>query len=297
MSDTTPRLGLYKPADDGSEPINVATDLNDNLEKIDSFTGFVPATSAIPPSTTFDGMGRYDTDTGVVRYLKGAAWVQLLSSGVEFVGNIVLNAANRIGIGVASPAAIVDVQVTNATTVPLTKYKSTAEGNPRLQIDSDGIRSGPGTTATDVRIYRSAANQWSFVGSVSLGSTLSVTGAATMADVSANNVSAGGTFDVAGAANFAGVSKVSNMFILTGQKGVVSAVTVSVAATSKSQAVVFPTPFATAPVVLTNFLNAPGGSSGWIARAINVTTTGFTIFASGSSGTWVADFSWIAIGT
>ncbi len=44
MASTTPRLNLYMPADDGSEPINVATDLNDNLEKVDASIGFVPAT-------------------------------------------------------------------------------------------------------------------------------------------------------------------------------------------------------------------------------------------------------------
>lgn len=296
MSDTTPRLGLYKPADDGSEPINVATDLNDNLEKIDSLIGFVPATEAVPPAITYDGMGRYNTDSGKVTYLKGMTWTQLLSAGVTFIGNIILDAANRIGIGVASPAAIVDVEVTDVTTVPMIKYKSTAEGNPRLQLDSDGVRVGAGTSATDVRIYRSASNQWSVVGDVSLGSTLAVTGAATLADLDADNVGIDGTLDVAGAANFAGVSKVSNMFILTGQKGTVS-VALTPAATSKQQAVVFPTAFATTPVVMANFVNAPGGALGWICRAINITTTGFTIYTTGSSSTWTSDIGWIAVGT
>jgi hypothetical protein len=296
MSETTPRLGLYKPADDGSEPINVATDINDNLEKIDTLVGFVPATDSTPPSTTYDGMARYNTDSGKAFFLKGVTWTQLLSAGVEFVGNIILGAANRIGIGVSSPAAIVDVEVTSATAVPLAKYKSTAEGNPRLQIDSDGIRSGPGTTATDVRIYRSSANQWSFVGAVSLGSTLGVTGATTLADLDANNVGVDGTLDVAGAVNFAGVSKVSNMFVLTGQKGLVNIVHTP-AATSKQVAVVFPQAFTTAPIVNANFMAAPGGSAGWICRAINVTTTGFTIYTAGASNTWTADVGWIAVGT
>lgn len=296
MSDTTPRLGLYKPEDDGSEPVNVATDLNDNLEKIDSLVGFVPATEAVPPPTTYDGMGRYNTDSEKVSYLKGLTWTQLLSAGATFVGNIILDAANKIGIGVTSPAAMLDVQVTNATTLPLAKYKSTAEGNPRLQIDSDGVRAGAGTSATDVRIYRSATDQWSVVGAVSMGSTLAVTGASTLADIDADNVEVDGTFDVAGAANFAGVTKVSNMFVLTGQKATIS-VALTPAATSKTQAVVFPQAFATAPTVIANFQSAPGGAAGWICRAINVTTTGFSIFCTGASSTWTADIAWIAVGT
>jgi hypothetical protein len=296
MSDTTPRLGLYKPEDDGSEPINVATDLNDNLEKIDALVGFVPATEAVPPPVTYDGMGRYNTDSGKVSFLKSLTWTQLLSAGATFVGNIILDTANRIGIGVASPAAIVDVEVANATTVPLAKYKSTAEGNPKLQIDYDGIRAGAGTSATDVRIYRSASNQWSVVGAVSMGSTLAVTGTSTLADVDANNVGIDGTLDVAGAANFAGVTKQSNMFVLTGQKGTVS-VTLSPAATSKQQTVTFAQPFATTPTVIANFQTAPGGALGWICRAINVSTTGFNIYCTGSSGTWTADVAWIAVGT
>jgi len=297
MSDTTPRLGLYKPADDGSEPVNVATDLNDNLEKIDSLIGFVPATDAVPPAITYDGMGRYDTDTGKVRYFKnGTTWTQLLSAGASFVGNIILDAANRIGIGVASPAAIVDVDVTDATAVPLAKYKSTAQGNPRLQIDYDGIRAGAGTSATDVRIYRSASNQWSVVGAVSLGSTLAVTGTSTLADVDTANLDVGGTLDVSGAANFTGTAEVSNMAILTGQRGTATVV-LTPAATSKTQAVVFPQAFTTAPTVMANFMTAPGGAVGWICRAINVTTTGFTIYTTGSSSTWTADVAWIAVGT
>lgn len=53
MSTTTPRLGLYKPADDGSELANVSTDLNGNLDRLEAAVGTVPVTSL--PTSCFNG--------------------------------------------------------------------------------------------------------------------------------------------------------------------------------------------------------------------------------------------------
>lgn len=198
MATTSPRLSLYMPADDGSEPINVATDLNDNLEKIDASIGFVPATEASPPVSPYNGMGRYNTDTGRASYWRAgtSSWVQLLTSGVEFANNIIINTANRLGIGTTTPGAILDAIVTSITSVPLLRFRQTSEGFPRFQIDSDGIRLGSGTVASDVRIYRPTSNQLAIQGSVSMNSGLSVTG--TLAADSLNisgNISLDGVVD------------------------------------------------------------------------------------------------------
>jgi len=176
MSATTPRVGFYLPEDDGSEPVNVATDLNDNLEKIDATIGFVPALEATPPSNTFNGMGRYNTDSGKVSFLKAATWTQILAEGATFLSNILMGAANRIGIGTTTPAAIVDVAVTNTATVPLLRYKASGEAYPRVQVDNNGIRLGGGSLTPETRIYRPAPDQLSITGGVNVETNLNVAG-------------------------------------------------------------------------------------------------------------------------
>lgn len=179
MSTTTPRLGLYQPEDDGSEPINVATDLNDNLERIDSGVGFVPSTSAVPPATPFDGMATYETDTNVAKFRKAAtsAWVQLLSAGSIFANHLLINAANRIGIGVASsPTAMVDAIVANIFTFPFAKYKASGEPTHRLEINHDGIRIGGGQVAPETRIYRPSPSQLAVTGNTTFENNVNVTG-------------------------------------------------------------------------------------------------------------------------
>src|SRR6188768_3523034 len=195
MSSTTPRVGLYMPADDGSEPINVATDLNDNMEKLDSTMGFVPATSVTPPSTTYNGMARYNTDDSRVYYYKnGTTWTQLLAAGANFLANLLIDSAYRIGIGTATPGALIDIAVSSITAVPIMKVKATGEAYHRIELNHDGIRIGGGTTAPETRIYRPTTNQLNIVGSVAMSNNLSVTGstAVTSLDVS-GNMSIGGT--------------------------------------------------------------------------------------------------------
>jgi hypothetical protein len=72
-----------------------------------------------------------------------------------------------------------------------------------------------------------------------------------------------------------------------------SSVTVSAAA-SATLAVTFATPFRAVPAVSTNIDHSTGASSGWGSRAINITTTGFTIFLFGSSSTFTASVYWQA---
>lgn len=184
MGSTTPRVGFYMPADDGSDPINVATDLNDNLEKLDSAIGFVPATSASPPATPFDGLATYETDTGRAKFRKGGVWNYLLAAGASFLSDIWLGINQKIGLGTTSPTAAIDAIVTDSAANPIVvKFRQSSDTQPRIQIDRDGFRFGPGTAVTDVRIYRPAANQLAVVGSLSLGSDLSVTGVTALDDL------------------------------------------------------------------------------------------------------------------
>jgi hypothetical protein len=207
MATTTPRLGLHMPADDGSEPINVATDINDNLEKIDGSVGFVPSTSSTPPATYFDGMATYETDTGRAKFRKAlaGAWNYLMTAGSTFLSDIWLGTGYRFGIGTTTPEANIDVVVDNVLTNPnVLKFRQTGHSNPVLQIDRDGIKIGEGGSSdTDTRIYRPAANQIAIVGSVSMNAGLDVTGTTAVDDLNiSNDLNVGG--DVTGNLNILG---------------------------------------------------------------------------------------------
>jgi hypothetical protein len=285
MAELTPRLSLYMPADDGSEPVNVATDLNDNLQKIDAVIGAVPATSSVPPATTFIGMFRQNTDTNTLEYLKsGNVWTQILSKGVAFVSNIALASGYKIGINTLTPVAIFEAVVASSTSI-LARMLVGSEVNPRIQIDSDGIRIGPGgATATDVRVYRSASNTLNITGNVVVENNLQVSGtpsfaagfAVTDAAIFNGDVNLNGGIDVLDHITY-------NAFpILVGQRGSFNQ-SITSAQTSTSSAVSFGKTYPSAPSVVCNLAGQPGGTASWTVRAINVTTTGFTAQYNGTA--------------
>jgi hypothetical protein len=67
------------------------------------------------------------------------------------------------------------------------------------------------------------------------------------------------------------------------------------AATSFSTVVAFGVTFPAMPNVHLNLRLAPGSTSGWNFRAINISTTGFTIFGFGASSTFSEPIQWTAI--
>lgn len=211
MSTTTPRLALYKPADDGSEFVDVATDLNQNFDKLDSSIGFIPATSSTPPPSPFAGMARQDSDTGRAWYRDSAnsTWVQVLNSGSTFDSNIQLTSGKKIGIGMV-PGASIDLQAATLTDMNL-KMKASGDSASRVVIDSNGLALGPGNATQDVRLYRSGSGVFTTVGSLTVGNQLNVTNLSTFDDVTItgnldiNNVSSDLT--VSGALSVLGVGQ------------------------------------------------------------------------------------------
>lgn len=72
--------------------------------------------------------------------------------------------------------------------------------------------------------------------------------------------------------------------------------------TSFTQSVVFPTAFATVPVVVTNINNGSASVAHWSSRAISISTNGFTLFVYSETGaaaqTWAnVSVQWMAIGS
>ena len=90
MSTTTPRLGLYKPASDGSELVNVNTDLNNNYDAIDLAMGFRIVTSSTRPSTPYSGQGILESDTSYRSYLHNGTspasggWIEIPNGSATY---------------------------------------------------------------------------------------------------------------------------------------------------------------------------------------------------------------------
>jgi hypothetical protein len=140
MSSTTSRVAFYKPA--GGENVNVTTDLNNNLDKIDTNLNFrvvanAAARNAINPF--WAGLNVRETDTGKLYVSNGSApisasWDQILTSGTyATAANINPSATGTVGINM----------------------KAAAESNNRWQVRADGqMFWGGGSGAVDVNLYR-----------------------------------------------------------------------------------------------------------------------------------------------
>lgn len=149
MSSTTSRVSLYKPA--GSENINVTTDLNNNLDKIDTNLGcrvVATATARNAISPFWEGMLVRQTDTGAVYVSNGTppisgSWTQVATAGsalsITGTNSMVLN-------GTAS------------STVKLESLVS-GDGNDRFQMTADGtMKWGPGSAGVDVQLARTGTS-------------------------------------------------------------------------------------------------------------------------------------------
>lgn len=80
MATTTTRLGLRKPAT--TDLVDVAADVDGNLDKLDTAAGMVYASSTTRPSTPFQGQPAYESDTGNVVVHNGSSPA---SGGWEYI--------------------------------------------------------------------------------------------------------------------------------------------------------------------------------------------------------------------
>lgn len=128
MSTTTARLGLHKPADDGSEDVNVLTDLNQPYDRLDLYIQCRVVTSSTRPTGTdrFTGLQIWETDTGKSYIWNGSAWRQLVAEGasfdsaVTFAGAITMSGGLTVSGGVGQvlfARKTADESVTSSTTL------------------------------------------------------------------------------------------------------------------------------------------------------------------------------------
>ena len=136
----------------------------------------------------------------------------------------------------------------------------TSDANARWFSTAAGKQSwGPGNAAVDVTLERSATNWLSLTGNLYVSSQV---------DIATHTAHWGDT------------GTVSMSFTTQ---------------TSSTSNVTFASAFASAPRVFCNINNGGAPTASWNSRAINVTTTGFTVFVFGPSATWSSvEVQWIA---
>lgn len=211
MGTTTARLGLYKPLDDGSELVNVQTDLNGNTDKLDLAPGFQVVTSSTRPSSPFSGKAIAESDTSYRTYFSNgtspasASWVEIpngsgtynsnlaLASGKQIsiagagtlaiagAGSVTIGAGGQINIGASGSTA--SLAVVNSTAgIDLISGRVTGDTQSRWIVDTDGtLNWGAGASASvDTNLYRSAANTLKTDDSLIVGTDLTVSGSASV---------------------------------------------------------------------------------------------------------------------
>lgn len=165
MSTTTARLGLYKPASDGSENYNVVTDQNNNWDKLDADVGVIQCTSGTRPGTPFNGMLIRETDTGnmlVCTNITGPVWTQVLIAGQA-----------------SWPESILVIRA--AATDTAFRARLAGDTQSRFLVQADGkVLWGAGSAVGDVNITRSAAGKLTLGGSLEMAGTLDVVGVVTI---------------------------------------------------------------------------------------------------------------------
>ncbi|WP_328932617.1 MULTISPECIES: hypothetical protein [unclassified Streptomyces] len=138
---------MLKP--DGSETVNVGTQLNANLDKIDLNMNFRVCTSTTRPSVVYAGMSIYETNTGNCYVSNGsspasASWTsQLLTTSgpVSVTGTNLLNLSGS-ATGTDKMAVLV-----------------AGDTFDRMRMRADGyIEWGSGSAARDTNLYRSGVN-------------------------------------------------------------------------------------------------------------------------------------------
>lgn len=156
MATTTTRLLLRKPDPDPStgDFINVVTDINNSMDKIDAAIGVTVCTSGTRPTGAdrWDGREIYETDTrrNYMWNSSLATWLPLLvgrgTDGPYLLGQ----STDTTGEGINSRGS--------ATSANMWRSRVTSDANPRFTIQADGFMSwGPGSGAVDTTLGRNAA--------------------------------------------------------------------------------------------------------------------------------------------
>jgi len=134
MSTTLSRTGLVLPA--ASESCDVSI-INNNMQKVDGAVGTFFCTSSTRPSSPFQGMQIFETDTRMFAFYEGSSWIQYLGAGVGAANTVheaeySASATQSIPSGTDTPVAFptlvtagADVTIGTSTTGSIANAKYT----------------------------------------------------------------------------------------------------------------------------------------------------------------------------
>jgi hypothetical protein len=189
MGTFTSRGNFYKSAADGSENVNVVTDLSNNWDKLDALLGWRPVTSGTMPASAFQGTGVYQTDTGRAYINQGAggsaatSFKQVPVEGSTYAANITLaSSANQFNVGSSPSSASFASQLASSGGNILSGIVS-GDSSSRYTVTAAGTMSWGNGTTLDTNLYRISADLLGTDDSVQIGGNLTVSGSATLDDV------------------------------------------------------------------------------------------------------------------
>lgn len=188
MSTLTTRLGLYKPAADGSELVSVVTDLNNNMDSIDAKMGAFACTSGARPASPYNGQFIRETDTGKMYCCTntvGPVWTQVLFDSAAFDADLTLSSSNKLrltnvaDVGLATTAHAFQIGLDSG-------QNFRADGNEIMSVNN-GVAStlhiNPDGGDVTLNNNISPANAFTVKMNTSITGTLSVAGATTVDDL------------------------------------------------------------------------------------------------------------------
>lgn len=138
-STTTTKLGLVKPTAGTAELVNVTTQVNNSMDKIDAGIGAINCTSGTRPASPWNDMLIYETDTGLYRIRSGGAWVTIGRNDTILNGLLapypkgLLKTVTR-----TSSSGTATTSTTETRDAVLGDYQYTSPGGRRIRVTVSG---------------------------------------------------------------------------------------------------------------------------------------------------------------
>jgi hypothetical protein len=144
----TPRLQLRRPLNDGSELVNVQTDLNQNADKIDLAVGYQVVTSTTRPSAPYPGKAITESDTSRTYFSNGTApasgsWVEIPNGAGQFNNTLTMSTAGRLVLLNTS-----DVSLSSTSHA----FQIGATAGAHLRMDNNEIMAANGGSISNLHV-------------------------------------------------------------------------------------------------------------------------------------------------
>lgn len=175
MATQTTRLLLRKPDPNPStgDFVNVVTDINDSMDKLDATAGKTVCTSGTRPTGAdrWDGREIYETDTR-----RTYMWANAISTWLPLLVGRGTDGPYLFGQSTDTGGEGLNLRGT-VTGADMLRIRSGSDTEARLVVEADGFHNwGSGSASGDTNLYRGGANLLKTDDSFSVGGDLTVTG-------------------------------------------------------------------------------------------------------------------------